>query len=58
MAELINLRMARKNQKRVEDEKRASENRVKFGRTKAEKNLTASLNALNEKNLDGNKRES
>ena len=58
MAELINLRMARKNLKRVEDEKHADENRVKFGRTKAEKNLTASLNALNEKNLDGNKRES
>ena len=58
MAELINLRMARKNLKRVEDEKHADENRVKFGRTKAEKNLTASLNALNEKNLDGTKRES
>ena len=58
MAELINLRTARKNKQRVEDEKHAEENRVKFGRTKAEKKISAALNLLSEKKLDGNKRES
>ena len=58
MAELINLRMVRKNKQRVEDEKHADQNRIKFGRTKAEKKMSAALNVLNEKKLDGNKRES
>jgi hypothetical protein len=39
MAEIINLRMARKAKARTEAEKQADENRVKFGRTKAEKRL-------------------
>ena len=58
MAELINLRMLRKNKQRVDDEKQAQENRVKFGRTKADKKISAALNLLNDKKLDGNKRES
>ncbi len=58
MAELVNLRNVRKNKQRVEDEKHADENRIKFGRTKAEKKISAALNLLNEKKLDGNKRES
>lgn len=37
MAEIINLRMARKAKARSEAEKQAAENRVKFGQTKAEK---------------------
>lgn len=37
MADVINLNRFRKEKTRAQDEKRASENRVKFGRTKAEK---------------------
>ena len=58
MAELVNLRTVRKNKQRVEDEKHADENRIKFGRTKAEKKISAALNLMSEKKLDGNKRES
>ncbi len=58
MAELFNLRTARKNMKRAEAEKQAEENRMKFGRHKIEKTLTKAEIALNEKHLDGHKRES
>ena len=37
MAEPINLNKARKAKVRADKEKRATQNRVKFGRTKAEK---------------------
>jgi hypothetical protein len=37
MAEIINLNRARKAKARAADVKQASENRVAFGRTKAEK---------------------
>lgn len=37
MPEIINLRMARKARARAAEEQRAAENRVKFGRTLAEK---------------------
>ncbi|HWJ71336.1 MAG TPA: DUF4169 family protein [Sphingobium sp.] len=37
MAQIINLRMARKARARTAAEQKAAENRAKFGRTKAEK---------------------
>lgn len=37
MAGIVNLRMARKARARAEAEQKATENRAKFGRTKAEK---------------------
>ena len=37
MSNIINLNKFRKKKKRTEDEQRVSENREKFGRTKAEK---------------------
>ncbi|WEA58658.1 DUF4169 family protein [Rhizobium sp. BJ04] len=43
-AEIINLRQFRKKQARSEKEKKAEQNRISFGRTKAEKQLTRSLN--------------
>ncbi|API50979.1 DUF4169 family protein [Rhizobium leguminosarum bv. viciae] len=43
-AEIVNLRQFRKKQARSEKEKQAEQNRVTFGRTKAEKQLTRSLN--------------
>jgi DNA replication protein DnaC len=39
MAEIINLRQARKTRKRQESESRAQANRLKHGSTKAEKRI-------------------
>lgn len=57
MAEIINLRQARKKAARNEKEKQAEQNRLTFGRTKAEKNLTRALNEKAEKTLDQGKLE-
>jgi hypothetical protein len=43
-AEIVNLRQFRKKQARSEKETLAEQNRISFGRTKAEKQLTRSLN--------------
>lgn len=43
-AEVVNLRQFRKKQARSEKEKQAEQNRISFGRTKAEKHLTKALN--------------
>ncbi|MBB6223519.1 hypothetical protein GGI64_005514 [Rhizobium leguminosarum] len=43
-AEIVNLRQFRKKQARSEKEAQAEQNRISFGRTKAEKQLTRSLN--------------
>ncbi|AUW43460.1 DUF4169 family protein [Rhizobium leguminosarum] len=48
-AEIINLRQFRKKQARSEKEKQAEQNRISFGRAKAEKQLTRSLNDKAEK---------
>ncbi len=56
-AEIINLRRAKKNLARAESEKQAEANRVKFGRSKAEKSFTAIENNRTTKILDGKKRE-
>lgn len=56
-AELINLRQVRKNKARSEAEKQAEENRLKFGRSKAEKSLSVARKNLNDKSLDGAKRD-
>ena len=37
MAEIVNLRLARKARKRTDDQSQAAANRAKFGRSKAEK---------------------
>lgn len=57
MADIINLRTARKAKARAEKEATAEANRIKFGRTKAEKLLTAAERALAEKKIDAHKRE-
>ena len=56
MADLINLRHARKQKSRDDQAKRADANRAKFGQTKAEKQLTKLQAALDTKNLDGHQR--
>ncbi|MBB6485001.1 DUF4169 family protein [Rhizobium lusitanum] len=48
-AEIVNLRQFRKKQARSEKEKQAEQNRISFGRTKTEKNLTKALNEKAEK---------
>jgi hypothetical protein len=57
MAEPINLNRARKAKAKAEGEARAAENRVKFGRTKAQK-LSAKVEAERLKSrLDAARRE-
>ncbi len=55
MAEIVNLRRARKGKARAEKEARAADNRVRFGRTKAEKQQAAAERARTGKALDGKK---
>lgn len=50
--DVVNLRQFKKAKARVEKEKAADQNRLTFGRTKAEKNLTAALNEKAQKSLD------
>lgn len=55
--DVVNLRQFRKRNARAEKEKQAEQNRVSFGRTKAEKSLTDALNAKAERALDQGRRE-
>ncbi len=57
MADIINLRNARKQKQRDESAKAAANNREKFGRTKAEKLLVKAELLLAEESLDGHKRD-
>ncbi len=57
MADVLSLSKARKARARVAKEQTASENRVKFGRTKAEKEREAALAKIAQKRLDEVKRE-
>jgi hypothetical protein len=57
MAEILSLSKARKAKARVAKEATAAKNRVKFGRTKADKQAEAAKDALAQKRLDGAKRE-
>ncbi len=56
MADIVNLRQARKRKARDEKEKTAEANRIAFGRTKAEKQGTRLENTRAEKVLDAHKR--
>ncbi|MGG2476437.1 DUF4169 family protein, partial [Rhizobium sp. BR5] len=51
-ADIVNLRQFKKQKARSEKEKQAEQNRLSFGRTKTEKNLTSALNEKAEKALD------
>ena len=57
MVDIINLNKKRKAKIRLEKEKEASENRIKFGRTKKEKHIAKQENERNERRLDGHKLE-
>lgn len=57
MTEVINLNQKRKANARVQKEKKASENRVKYGRTKAEKQKEKREAERAQRHLQGHKRE-
>ena len=55
MADIINLNKKRKAKARLENEKKATENRIKFGRTKKEKQLEKQDAKRTERQLDSHK---
>jgi hypothetical protein len=57
MAEIVNLNRARKQKSRVDKAKVAEVNRIKYGRTKAEKLLEKFDRQKADENLDGHKRD-
>ena len=57
MAEIVNLRQARKAKARAEKEQAAETNRAKFGRTKAERERERMLTEKQVRDLDGHKRD-
>lgn len=57
MADILSLSKARKAKARAAKDATTAENRVKFGRTKAEKQAEAAKASLAQKRLDGAKRE-
>ena len=56
MADLVNLNRFRKQKARAEKEAAAAENRVRFGRTKAEKEVEAQEATRKARLLDGHRR--
>lgn len=57
VGEVVSLSKARKGRKRAEKSARATENAVKFGRTRAERSRDAALEAQRKALLDGHKRD-
>ena len=55
MADIINLNKKRKAKNRSANEKKATENRIRFGRTKKERQLTLQENERTERYLNGHK---
>ena len=51
-AEIVNMRQFRKGKARLEREKQAEQNRITFGRGKAEQSLTKARNEKADKALD------
>lgn len=57
MAEIVNLRQARKAKARAEKEQAAEANRARFGRTKAERDIERKISEKENRDLDGHKRD-
>ena len=57
MGDIINLRQARKARKRVQGESQAAENRLKHGRTTAEKRLAEMTRRSQDAVIEGARRE-
>ncbi|RJF93775.1 DUF4169 family protein [Sphingomonas cavernae] len=58
MAEIVNLRQARKAKARADATQQAEANRAKFGRTAAQKAVDEAERDLHQRTLDGAKRDS
>lgn len=56
-AEIVNLKQFKKQKDRADKEKQAEQNRISFGRSKVEKNLTDTRNEKEQKALDAKKLE-
>lgn len=57
MGEIVNLRLARKRKARGETERAAGERRVQFGRSKAETDAEAKRRGVDQRALDGHRRD-
>ena len=57
MGDIINLNQQRKAKARTDKDKKASQNRVKFGQTKAEKEAQKKKTESAKRLLEGHKRE-
>ena len=57
MADIVNLRQARKRKEREGREARAAENRAAFGRPKAERELANAREDQERRRLDGHRRD-
>ncbi|MCW5747374.1 MAG: DUF4169 family protein [Alphaproteobacteria bacterium] len=57
MAEIVNLRQARRQKARTERERQAEANRLKFGRTKAEKTRERLEDARAQRTHDAHRRD-
>jgi len=55
MAEIVNLRQARKGRKRAEKDARAAANRTRFGQSKAERRRESAEHARRDTELSGKK---
>jgi hypothetical protein len=52
MGDVFNLRKARKSAERSQQQQAAAANRIKFGRSKAERNIEAARTAKSRRHLD------
>ncbi len=57
MGDIVSLKLHRKRRERASKDDAAAENRVQFGRSKAEKALTEKLNDKAAKDIESHKRE-
>ena len=57
MAEILNLRQARKRKAREDARRKGDENAARHGRTKAEKERGEKLSEIETRRLDGHRRE-
>ena len=55
MAEIVNLRQARKKRTRAEKEAKAADNRIAFGRSKAERKLSDKERDLADRRIEGHR---
>jgi hypothetical protein len=56
MGDIVSLKLHRKRKARAGEDQRAADNRVQFGRTKTERQLTEARNEKAAKDLDALKR--